>query len=643
MPSLKYYFFLLCCAFSALASGKEDKLDYAVSNIPEDLKTGASAVIRNYQTQVRILEPGKAKISSVIAITILKSESNFNRVYQDIYDNYSKIDLLEGYLYDANGIFIKNVRGNEAIDRSYSSENDFINDVRIKIIELTGSSLPCTVEFKEEKIFKGYIALPGWFPLRTFGMSLEKAEFNVIYPSEFDIKYLARNFSETVPRKSKVKNDEILSWSLEHFPAISNESYLPDKKFILPYILLTSTKFCLGDFKGDLSSWESFGKFFFDLNKNKDLFQKEKKLLFYNCFSSETNKKLIVEKLYYYLQDNTRYVSVQLGIGGWQSYDADYVNRNKIGDCKALTTYMKAMLQCAGINSFQVIVNAGEPDDPLIDNFPYNFFNHVVLMVPLEKDTMWLECTSTTSPAGYLGTFTEGHTGLLISDSVSCLIQLPASSVDDNYIDIKNNIAVSKDLSVSVNTSIEAHGSMQERVRFLMQYGNEDDIKQWIKSLFRDDVGKIDFLKLEKVSRQDATIKLSYQVNLPHFLSRAGNDYILDINTITKIRKVPEEIDVRRYAIRNESAFLIRDSSTYNFPSDLSIMLSKNDSTYISADFGSYKFIVHHSKENNTLNYLYEFRLKRFNFPNDHYKDLRKFFLDVMEADRQRIVLRNSN
>ncbi len=64
-----------------------------------------------------------------------------------------------------------------------------------------------------------------------------------------------------------------------------------------------------------------------------------------------TDKRQKVFALYDYLQKNTRYISVQLGIGGWQPFPADYVATKRYGDCKALSNFMVALLKEAGIKA----------------------------------------------------------------------------------------------------------------------------------------------------------------------------------------------------------------------------------------------------------------------------------------------------
>ena len=65
------------------------------------------------------------------------------------------------------------------------------------------------------------------------------------------------------------------------------------------------------------------------------------------------------------MQNNTRYISIQLGIGGWRPFEAAYVASKGYGDCKALSNYMYSLLKEAGILSYYTLVKAGAGEEDI--------------------------------------------------------------------------------------------------------------------------------------------------------------------------------------------------------------------------------------------------------------------------------------
>ncbi len=191
--------------------------------------------------------------------------------------------------------------------------------------------------------------------------------------------------------------------------------------------------------------------------------------------------------IYKYLQNNFRYVSIQLGIGGYKPFQASFVNKKKYGDCKALSNYMQACLDAVGITSYQALINAeynSEKVDPL---FPQNAFNHVILCVPGKKDTTWLECTSNTTDFGMLGSFTENRNALLITPDGGVLVSTPKSKASENIFNMSTKVTLNDDASGASESILKTSGEYKQDI--VHQVANEKKDEQ--KSFLVTDLGFI--------------------------------------------------------------------------------------------------------------------------------------------------------
>ena len=131
------------------------------------------------------------------------------------------------------------------------------------------------------------------------------------------------------------------------------------------------------------------------LIKGRDIIDEATKLKVLDLVKDATSSLEKAKIVYQFMQNKTRYISVQVGIGGWEPIAADKVDKVGYGDCKGLTNYTKALLDVVGVTSYYTVVYAQEKRD-LDTNFASIQGNHVILNIPRKKKDIWLECTSQT-------------------------------------------------------------------------------------------------------------------------------------------------------------------------------------------------------------------------------------------------------
>lgn len=289
--------------------------DYAVNKIPENLTKNANVVMRTDECRFEVANLGKSFIKRKYAITILNEKGDDEAYWVLGYDKLRQINSIEGSLYDAAGKKIRSLKKSEIKDLSGTSDISLIDDNRIKVHGFYHCVYPYTVEYEYELQIKGTYSYPRWMPIREENYAIQQTALTIVVPQDISFRYKAFNYVKE-PVTGSEKSNKTFRWELTNIEPIELEYASPSWDFIGPVIYTAPNKFELAGYAGDMSTWEEFGKFSAMLNKGRDKLPEEIRQKVHAIADTIKDEREKVKKIYEYMQQNTRYVSIQLGIGG---------------------------------------------------------------------------------------------------------------------------------------------------------------------------------------------------------------------------------------------------------------------------------------------------------------------------------------
>jgi hypothetical protein len=401
-------------------------------------------------------------------------------------------------------------------------------------------------------------------------------------------------------------------------------------------VYLAPAKFEIEKYQGDMSTWQGLGKFIYTLNLGRDKLPENIKQAVHQIADPVTNPKEKIAKLYNYMQQNTRYISIQLGIGGLQPFDATYVATRKYGDCKALSNYMYSLLKEAGIKSNYTLVKAGNGKNYFREDFPSDQFNHIILCVPLQKDTVWLECTSQTTPAGYLSGFTSDRPVLLVDEDGGKLVKTPRYGMAQNTQVRKASGQINNEglLTVKINTRYRA--MQQDDLHFLVNgYSHEKQLEYLKRGI---DLPHYDVVKFEYKETKSELPVINEILDLTalNYASITGKRLFITPNIISRFSSKLKADETRKYPISLQFEYHDIDTAIIDIPAGYRIE-AMPAAVKIESKFGKYSASVDVQPDQ----IIYYRNIEKFSgqFPPSDYNELVKFYDQLYKADRSRVVL----
>ncbi|HEX4878159.1 MAG TPA: DUF3857 domain-containing protein [Chitinophagaceae bacterium] len=610
--------------------------EYAVSRISPLLLKNANAILRTEQLRFEVFGTNKAVYRNHYAITILNENGDLWAECYEYYDKYKKIESAEGFLYDAAGNQLKKMKIKDMEDMSGVSSSSLMDDNRVKRHNFYHKVYPYTIEYDIVVEYKSTFFFPSWVPASRGNLSVESSSMSMVCHDGYRFRYKAFNYAGE-PVVVADKNVTTTTWTVKNIPALVKEPYAPMWHELTTMVIFGPTDFQMDSYKGNMQSWQDFGKYQYALLQGRDQLPDHVKQRVHQLTDAITDKKEKIALLYDYLQKNTRYISIQLGIGGWQPFEAKFVAEKAYGDCKALTNFMASLLKEAGIKSYYTLIRAGENAGYITHDFPSQQFNHVILCaVPQPADTVWLECTSQTLPCGYLSDFTDDRYALLVDENGGRLVRTPCYGVNENTVKRTVKAALDEQATLSVQSLAVYGGTRQDEIHGLINNLSKEKVKEHLQEEL--DFATYDITRFQYDEKKTAlpVIEELLYINVSNYATFSGRRLFILPNIMTRSLRKPAADEQRKYDLVLSNEFTEQDSVEIILPKGYRAE-SMPPEVKLKTPFGVYESYI--KLEGDKLRYRRTLQVLKGRFAPAAYNEMVKFYETIFKADRSRVVL----
>lgn len=630
------YFFILSILYSLSASIYAN--EYLPHTIPDSLKKDAYSVIRNYSMVLIQSDINNATLEVTKVITVLNKQGDKRAVFGMYEDKFQEFKKFSGRILDMNGKVLKKIKQGDMQSTSLSGET--INmDGRSYYYQPQSPVYPYTVEYTYQINYKnGLRGYPTLYPYDGYYQSVEKFDYRLELPVDVKLRHKS-NFD--IPVKSEtIGNKQVYSFSLKGLKAKLYERLAPSPYEIFPQMLLAPSDFCYDSHCGNMSDWKNYGSWSTVLLKDRDILPPDVVQKLQDITRGAKDDKEKVKIIYQHLQENFRYVNIALGIGGYQPIDAATTYKNRFGDCKGLTNLMKAMLKTVNIPSNYTLISMDEKD--IYKDFPsFRQLNHVILMVPLKNDSIWLECTSSRLPFGYIHDDIAGHNAIIVHEDGrgGQYCTLPA------YSEAQNKSGTYLTIDIAADGTASGQMTVTENLHYYRSFietftsKNRDKYIEYLN--INTNMPKIKYgdISISENKSELPSCSMTTKFEAEDFANKTGSRLFIPICPLKKGNFNIPGNENRLYDINIPYGYSTNDSIVYNIPESYAIESLPKD---IKAETPFGTLNTRAEKKDNQIVFIQNITIHQGRYDKSKYKDLKDFYSQITSATKLKFVLKKT-
>ncbi|WP_445711467.1 transglutaminase-like domain-containing protein [Flavobacterium sp.] len=561
---------------------------------------------------------------------------NLNHVsrisWVEFYDDQSKIENIK-IRNNSN----KKINNDIINDEFYKDKDLFFHDARIKYFNLNfpvqGLTYTTEIEksYKDAKYFTTkYFTEP--YPIVKKTLVVKVPDWLNIELKEFNFKNFS--ISKEVVRNEKDK-ETIYTFTAENLKAFERLNDAPGKSYYYPHIMFlvksyknNGTEHKLFNTYHDLYGW--YKSLVDQMEDNPKVFENKVKELTTNTKTPEEK----IKNIYYWVQDNIRYIAFEDGIAGFKPEESNKVYENRYGDCKGMANLIKQMLKLAGFDARLTWIGtkhlAYDYSTPSL-----SVDNHMICTVIHNGKKYFLDGTTKFNPLGNNSEHIQGKEVLIENGSNCILEKIPLSTPDENKEIKKNTFSIeNEELIGKANRffSGESARSFYSTFNSIESSSKNESLEHFLSR--SDKNFSISNIEISDLKNRENDININYDIKIKNKITALDNELYIDLEIFNeykdlyfKDRDIDFEID---YKTNYESIIVLTIPNGYQLQKmPVELAIKEND----------FEVALSYKKIGNEIHYTKNFIFKKSGIKAIDFERWNAFSKKMNEFYTKQIVL----
>lgn len=520
-PQIALLLLLFLLSFGASGQNKKGELSLIEKTFPDQNYYSAKEE-QNFEFDIN---DNNLEIEENFTTLLFTPEDRTDRHQVMFYDDYSEIKKTECTV--SSGL---NPNLN-VVYTNYQNDGIFHDDLKICAFKM---DMIKNVNYKVKytKIYKNARFFTRFFFHENYPIGEKTISFLV--PDWLKIDIMPVNFKgyDILETRTPSGKSTKITYTIKNAMPMPHEQSAPGSLKYLPHLLIFVKSYENGrdnkTFFTDHADVYKWNKTLVEdvINNESDL-----KPILANIIKNETDSFKMMEKIFYWVQDNVRYIAFEEGIMGYKPAPAAKVCNLLYGDCKGMANLTKTLLKMAGFDSRLTWI--GTDDIPYDNNLPtLAVYNHMICTVIFKNKKYFLDATESYIAINDYAERIQGRPCMIYNGATFITEKIPDLSYDrnlhnENYtLKIQDNVLTGKS---------SGSFSGETKTSFLRHFNDE-----------RSGNGEITLKKHLSAQNQNITVKnistsdindrvlplkVSYDFTLKNSILHSGNhDLLIFVN-----------------------------------------------------------------------------------------------------------------